>query len=114
MRDAGHLLCCSAAPQPVAALASAEARLMPAAGLREHPLVKTLLIAAAVGYVALMLLLPLGAVLAEAFKKGWDLWLGAISAPDARASIRLTLIVAAISVNLNTIFGIAAARAIAP
>jgi len=85
---------------------------MTAAGLREPPLVKALLIAGAVGYVALMLLLPLGAVLAEAFKKGWQLWLAAVSEPDARASIKLTLLVAGISVPLNTIFGLAAAWAI--
>jgi sulfate transport system permease protein len=86
---------------------------MTAAGLREPPLVKALLIAGAVGYVALMLLLPLGAVLAEAFRKGWELWLAAVSEPDARASIKLTLLVAAIAVPLNTIFGLAAAWAIA-
>ena len=86
---------------------------MTAAGLREPPLVKALLIGGAVAYVALMLLLPLGAVLAEAFKKGWQLWLAAVSEPDARASIKLTLLVAAISVPLNTVFGIAAAWAIA-
>ena len=86
---------------------------MTATGLREPPLVKVLLIAGAVGYVALMLLLPLGAVLAEAFKKGWQLWLAAVTQPDARASIKLTLLVATISVPLNTIFGVAAAWAIA-
>ena len=86
---------------------------MPTAGLRELPIVKGLLIAAAIGYVALILLLPLGAVLTEAFKQGWHAWLAAISTPDARSSIKLTLIVAAISVVLNTIFGIAAAWAIA-
>ena len=86
---------------------------MPAAGLRELPVIKALLIAAAVGYVALIILLPLGAVLAEAFKKGSDAWIAAIGTPDARASIKLTLVVAAISVTLNTIFGIAAAWAIA-
>jgi sulfate transport system permease protein len=85
---------------------------MTAAGLREPPLVKALLIAGAVGYVALMLLLPLGAVLAEAFKKGWELWLAAVTEPDAWASIKLTLLVAAISVPLNTICGVAAAWAI--
>jgi sulfate transport system permease protein len=40
------------------------------------------------------------------------MWWAAVSEPDARASIRLTLIVAAISVPLNTIFGIAAAWAV--
>jgi sulfate transport system permease protein len=76
-------------------------------------LAKALLIAAAVAYVVLMLVLPLGAVLTEALRKGWQAWLAAVSEPDARAAIRLTLTVAAISVPLNTIFGIAAAWAIA-
>ena len=86
---------------------------MAPAGLRERRLVKALLIAAAAAYVALLLLLPLGAVLAEAFRPGLKVWMAAISAPDARASIRLTLIVSAISVVLNTLFGISAAWAIA-
>jgi len=86
---------------------------MPAAGLRELPIIKALLIAGAIGYVALILLLPLGAVLTEAFKQGSSAWMAAISTPDALSSIKLTLIVAAISVVLNTIFGIAAAWAIA-
>jgi sulfate transport system permease protein len=59
-----------------------------------------------------MLLLPLGAVLTEALRKGWQMWLAAVSNPDARASIKLTLIVAAISVPLNTLCGVAAAWAI--
>jgi sulfate/thiosulfate transport system permease protein len=82
-------------------------------GLREPPLAKAALVVAAVAYVALMLLLPLGAVLYQAFRGGIHVWLAAVSDPDARASIRLTLIVAAIAVPLNTIFGIAAAWAIA-
>lgn len=85
---------------------------MARAGLREPFAARALLIGAAVFYVGLMLLLPLGAVLAEAFHKGWQAWVAAISDPDARASIRLTLIVAAISVPLNTICGIAAAWAV--
>lgn len=77
--------------------------------LKEPLVVKSLLIAAAFAYVAIMLLLPLGAVLAEALKKGFDVWLASVQEPDARSAIRLTLLVAAISVPLNTIFGIAAA-----
>jgi sulfate transport system permease protein len=84
-----------------------------AAGLREPPLAKAALIVIAVAYVALMLLLPLGAVLFEALRKGWDAWWVAVTQPDARASIWLTLIVAAVSVPLNTICGVAAAWAIA-
>jgi sulfate transport system permease protein len=86
---------------------------MSSRGLREPGWAKALLIVAALAYVAVMLLLPLGAVLFEALRKGWDMWLAAVTAPDARASIRLTFIVAAISVPLNTIFGLAAAWAVA-
>ena len=82
-------------------------------GLREPGWAKALLIFAALAYVVLMLLLPLGAVLFEALRKGWDAWFAAVTDPDARTSIRLTLTVAAISVPLNTIFGIAAAWAVA-
>ncbi|MCH8616055.1 sulfate ABC transporter permease subunit CysW [Sphingomonas sp. SM33] len=77
--------------------------------LREPAAVKILLIAAAFAYFAIMLLLPLGAVLTEGLKKGWEAWLAAVSEPDARSAIKLTLLVAAISVPLNTVFGIAAA-----
>jgi sulfate transport system permease protein len=80
--------------------------------LREPPLVKALLILAALAYVVLMLLLPLWTVLSEAFRAGWRLWADAISEPDARSAIRLTVTVAAISVPLNTIFGVSAAWAI--
>jgi sulfate/thiosulfate transport system permease protein len=83
-----------------------------AGGLREPTSVKALLIALAVAYVALMLLLPLGAVLFEALRRGWGMWLAAVTDHDARSSIRLTLFVAAISVPLNTICGVAAAWAI--
>jgi sulfate/thiosulfate transport system permease protein len=77
--------------------------------LREPAAVKALLIAAALAYFALMLLLPLGTVLAEGLKKGIDVWLAAVKEPDARSAIKLTLVVAAISVPLNTVFGVAAA-----
>jgi sulfate transport system permease protein len=77
--------------------------------LKEPAAVKILLIATAFAYVAIMLLLPLGTVLSEGLKKGWEAWLAAVEEPDARSAIWLTLTVAAISVPLNTIFGIAAA-----
>ena len=84
-----------------------------ASHLREPTVVKVLLILLAFAYVALMLLLPLGAVLAQAFAKGWQAWLAAVTEPDARSAIWLTLLVAAIAVPLNMIFGIAAAWAVA-
>jgi sulfate/thiosulfate transport system permease protein len=77
--------------------------------LREPAGVKVLLIAAALGYFALMLLLPLGTVIAEGLKKGVEAWLAAVNEADARSAIKLTLTVAAIAVPLNTIFGVAAA-----
>lgn len=86
---------------------------MTARGLREPLIARIMLIALALGYIGLMLVLPLGAVLYEAFKAGWVAWRTAIAEPDAVASIKLTLLVAAISVPLNTIFGLAAAWAIA-
>jgi len=85
---------------------------MTAKGLREPLAAKVLLVTLAVGYIAVMLLLPLGAVLYEAFKAGWAGWIEAVRQPDAVASIRMTLTVAAISVPLNTVFGLAAAWAI--
>ena len=77
--------------------------------LREPTAIKVLLITAALAYFALMLLLPLGAVLVEGLKKGLEAWFEAVKEPDARSAIKLTLTVAAIAVPLNTIFGIAAA-----
>jgi len=77
--------------------------------LREPAAVKALLIAAALAYFALMLLLPLGTVVAEGLKKGVQAWLAAVNEPDAHSAIKLTLTVAAIAVPLNTVFGVAAA-----
>jgi sulfate transport system permease protein len=85
---------------------------MTAAGLRESRAAKALLIMAAISYILVMLLLPLGAVLFEALRHGWNAWWDAVNQADARTSIKLTLLVAAISVPLNTTFGIAAAWAI--
>jgi sulfate transport system permease protein len=70
------------------------------------------LIALVVGFVALMLVLPLVAVFAQALAKGLSATLAALSDPDALAAIRLTLITAAIAVPVNTAFGVCAAWAI--
>ncbi len=68
--------------------------------------------AAAVAVVALVLLLPLAVVFTQALAAGLGPALQAIGQPDALASIRLTLLVAAISVPVNTALGIAAAWAL--
>jgi sulfate/thiosulfate transport system permease protein len=81
---------------------------------REEPaLVRLALIAAALGFLGLFLFVPLAAVFHEALKKGWQVYLAAIVHPDALSAIKLTLLAAAIAVPLNTVFGVAAAWAIA-
>jgi sulfate transport system permease protein len=66
-----------------------------------------------VGYIALVLLLPLAAVFVEALRNGWQAAFDAIREADALAAIRLTLLVAVIAVPLNLVFGIAGAWLIA-
>ncbi len=75
--------------------------------------VRWLLILVAVGYLLAMLVLPTASVFIGAFAKGIAAYLSAISDKDALAAVRLTLLVAAISVPLNVVFGLAAAWAIA-
>lgn len=64
-------------------------------------------------YLAFFLFLPLVAVFIEAFRNGAASYWEALVEPDAAAAIRLTLLVAAIAVPLNLVFGVAAAWAIA-
>jgi sulfate transport system permease protein len=73
---------------------------------------KTFLILVALAYVLLILLLPLLSVFSEAFRHGIAAFKDAITETDARAAIKLTLTVAAISVPINMICGVAAAWAI--
>jgi len=79
----------------------------------EGTLARWALIAIAVAFLALVLFLPLVAVLAEALRRGWQVALSAIQEPDALSAIRLTLLVAALAVPANLVFGVAAAWAIA-
>ena len=74
---------------------------------------RSVLIGAALAYLALMLLLPFGMVFAQALKKGLAGYLAALGDPAALAAIRLTFTVAVIAVPLNLVFGIAAAWTIA-
>ncbi len=73
---------------------------------------RRLLIGVALLFLALFLLLPVAAVFAQAFAKGWRLYLDAIREPMALAAVRLTLLVAAVVVPLNLLFGVAAAWAV--
>jgi len=71
------------------------------------------LTAAALLIVGVLIVLPLLVVLRQAFAEGAAAWLASVREPDARAAIRLTLGVTAVVVPLNTLFGVAAAWAIA-
>ncbi|MCG3120520.1 MAG: Sulfate transport system permease protein CysW [bacterium] len=79
----------------------------------EPAAVRWLLIAAALGFMALFVLLPLAVVFVSAFEKGMGVYLASIREPDALAAIQLTLLTAALAVPLNLIFGVIAAWAIA-
>lgn len=90
-----------------------------AAGVRrkeatdEPAWVRRTLIGIALTFLTLFLFVPLISVFYEALKKGIDVYLAAITEPDAMDAIKLTLTAAAIAVPLNLLFGLAAAWAIA-
>jgi sulfate transport system permease protein len=81
--------------------------------LEEPRWVKFLLIAMALGFLALFLVMPLIVVFTEAFGRGLSAYVTALLDPDALSAIKLTLLVAAIAVPLNLVFGLSAAWAIA-
>lgn len=79
----------------------------------ERQWLRAVLIGLALVLVAVLLFAPLGAVFTTALAQGGRAALAGISSPDALSAIRLTLIVAAIAIPVNIVFGIAAAWAIA-
>ena len=83
------------------------------AGRKRTPWVPYLLISVSIAFLGLILIVPVVSVIAYAFSKGLGAYLVALQSPDTVAAIRLTLITAAIVVPVNTIFGVAAAWAIA-
>lgn len=83
------------------------ARFRPAT--QETPLVRWLLVALAVGGLALLVFAPLVAVFAEALADGAAAAIASLGNRDALSAIKLTLLIAAIAVPLNAVFGVAAA-----
>ncbi|MCK1421369.1 sulfate ABC transporter permease subunit CysW [Bradyrhizobium sp. 180] len=82
--------------------------------LRTEPkAVRITIIALAMTFLTVFVVLPLVVVFAQALSKGVIAYLTALAEPEALAAIRLTLLVAAISVGLNLVFGLVAAWAIA-
>jgi len=78
----------------------------------DPPAVRWALTAVALAFLAAFVLVPVAAVVTEALRDGLALWWRSFADPDALAAIRLTLLVAAISVPLNALFGLAAAWSI--
>src|SRR3954452_23618575 len=79
----------------------------------ESPAVRWTLIGIALTFLALTLLLPLVLVFHQALSKGIAAYLAAILEPDALSAARLTLLIAAIAVPVNLVFGVSAAWCIA-
>jgi sulfate transport system permease protein len=106
----------TAAELTLPAARNTETRVIPAkrrSATTEPRWVQWTLIAIAMAFMTLFLFVPLGTVFYEALKKGWDVYLAAVTEPDALSAIKLTLIAALISVPLNLVFGVAAAWCIA-
>jgi sulfate/thiosulfate transport system permease protein len=90
----------------------------PALGARKGPIaepapVRVALVSVSLLFLTLFVFVPLAVVFAQAFEKGAALYVAAVTEPVALQAIQLTLVTAVIAVPLNTIFGIAAAWAIA-
>ena len=85
----------------------------PKAVTTEQPLVRYVLIGVAVVFLVVFLFLPLASVIVEALRSGLGTYFASITEPDAVSAIELTLLVAAIAVPANVVFGLAASWAIA-
>jgi sulfate transport system permease protein len=96
MSDNGHL------PRPI----------LLADATTEKPFTQAILIIVTLLFLAAFLFLPLVSVFFEAFRKGADYFWESVSEPDAVSAMKLTLLVAAIAVPLNVVFGVAAAWSI--
>ncbi len=82
-------------------------------GREDPPVMRLLLIGMSMVFLAVFLILPLANLFYQAFAKGWTHYWQALNAPNSHSAMRLTFLVAAITVPLNTVFGIIAAWAVA-
>jgi sulfate transport system permease protein len=83
-----------------------------APALRDPPWLRTGLILLTVLFLLGFLGLPVAVVFSQAFAGGYATYLAALTQPDALAALKLTVLVAAIAVPLNVIFGLAAGWAL--
>ena len=93
-------------------LTSSRTATHPRRATEENALARRAVIGISVLFFVVFLLLPLGVVFAEAFRRGAALYFQTFSDPLTLRAIKLTLWISAIAVPCNTIFGIAAAWAI--
>jgi sulfate/thiosulfate transport system permease protein len=98
--------------RPIAGGGAASARARPRRADEDPPAVRWALVAVALVFLAAFVLVPTAVVVVEALRDGLGLWWEALADADALAAVRLTLIVAAIAVPLNALFGLAAAWSI--
>ncbi len=93
---------------------SSQAKRQPSHRGRDEPVwLKCLLLTLALAFVTIFLLLPLVNVFFQAFSKGWAYYWSSLLTADSRSAIVLTITVASITIPFNTLFGVAAAWAIA-
>lgn len=78
----------------------------------ESPALRFLLVGIALTFLGVVVGLPVVAVFVEALRKGFSAYAEGIMDPYALSAIRLTLLVAAIAVPFNLVFGVAASWAI--
>jgi sulfate transport system permease protein len=94
--------------------AKARAHAARRSNLRTEPkAVRIAIITLAILFLSVFVVLPLVVVFAQAFSKGILAYFDALAEPEALSAIKLTLLVAAISVSVNLVFGLVAAWAIA-
>ena len=82
-------------------------------GLNPPLIVNMAITVIALGFLFMFVIMPLIIVLKEAFSAGLSLWWASITEKDALSALRLTLLVAAIAVPVNLVFGLAASWALA-
>jgi sulfate transport system permease protein len=80
--------------------------------IAEPPVIRFLMVAGALLFLGLFILLPLIQILVMALSRGWKAYAAALTEPDALHAIRMTLKLAAVAVPINTVFGVALAWAI--
>ena len=80
--------------------------------VKDPALVRWTLTILALGALSLFIVLPLASVFVQAFEKGWQAYRETILQPETVSAIELSLLAVAISVPMNTLFGLAAAWAI--